>query len=171
MGFPWNTRTWQIWDEDCDLSLRGHLKSVGFLELLHLVKVTQTHTQAGLQPSSQGFLRSDLHFPFPARTFYLQRLSLYLYFLTLIFIAIGIISTSFNFDPELTYFSSPFLHPPLSGSLLPQFFHSISSQMPLLPHSFMLGPLPSSGMLVLLLESVSFHHTFWGNVNHCIYHT
>lgn len=44
-------------------SLRDHLKSFGFLELLHLVKVTETHVQSGLQSSSQGFLNNGLPFP------------------------------------------------------------------------------------------------------------
>lgn len=99
-------------------SLRDHLKSFEFLELLCLVKVTKTHTQSGLQSS---FLSNGLHFPSLARTFCLRHFSLYLYFLTPIFIATDIISTSFNFDPDLTNFSSPVLHHPLFWLYSPNF--------------------------------------------------
>lgn len=160
MCFPWNLRNGRFEIRTVIWSLRDHFKSFGFSESLHLVKLTKTHARSGFQSSSQGFLSNGSHFPLPARTFYLQCLSLYLYFLTPIFIATGIISTSFYFDLGLTYFSSLCLHFPSYNSLLPQFFHSISPQRPLLTHSSTLGLLLSTRMFALLLESVSFHLTF-----------
>ena len=114
-------------------SLRDHLKSLGLLELLCLVKVTQTHTQSGLQSSSQGFLSHGLHFPLQARIFYLQSLILYLYFLPPFLLPLVLFQHSFKFwslsctlpsadSPDFPILSLPrclSTRTPLRGLLLP----------------------------------------------------
>lgn len=148
-------------------SLRDHLKSLGLLELLCLVKVTQTHTQSGLQPSSQGFLSHGLHFPLQARIFYLQSLILYLYFLPPFLLPLVLFQHHLNFDlylvpsPLLTAQISPFYLCP-DGSPLPLLREAYSSQVRTCLHLHQ-GVCPASCV------GISSSH-LQGNLDHCVYH-
>ena len=150
-------------------SLRDLLNSFGLLELLCLVKVTQTHTQPGLQSSSQGFLSHGLHFPFPAIIFYLQSLILYLYFLPPFLLPLVLFQHHLNFDPYLAPSTLLTLCSPISPFYL--------SSLPFHSHPSMIGLLlqvqPSQHLhqdtCPVSCVCISSSH-LQGNLDHCTYH-
>lgn len=148
-------------------SLRDHLKSLRLLELLCLVKVTQTHTQSGLQSSSQGVLSHGLHFPLQARIFYLQSLILYLYFLPPFLLPLVLFQHHLNFDPYLV--PSPLLTPQIS----PFYLCPNASPLPLLREAYSSQVRPClhlhQGVCPASCVSISSSH-LQGNLDHCVCH-